>query len=107
MGVIVQTFQTALPIDLFERLQRIRNRYAAALVAAGEGDYSRRVELRSVSRVVGHILAQEAKKGPEQRGGMRMLDLSLAVDRFFPELRGWNQRAALERLASRLGEKAS
>ncbi len=107
MAVIVQTFQTALPIELFERLQRIRNRYAPALLAAGQGDYSRRVELRSVSRVVGHILAQEAKKSPEERGGMRLLDLSLAVDRFFPELRGWNQKAALERLANRLNGKAS
>lgn len=101
MTIIVQTFQTALPIDLFERLQRVRNRYAAALVAAGTGDYSRRIELRSISRAVGHILAAEAGKSPEERGGMRLLDLTLAVDRFFPELRGWNQSEALRRLELR------
>lgn len=97
----MQTFQTALPLELFARLERVRNRYAAALVAAGQGDFSQRVELRSVSRAVGHVLAQEARKSPEERGGMRLLDLTLAMDRFFPELRGCNQAEALRRLQDR------
>ncbi len=96
MATLIQTFQAALPLELYGQLQRVRNRYAAALLAAGRGDYSHRRELRAVARQVGRILAREARKSLEERGGLRMLDLSLAVDRLFPELRGWTQHEALQ-----------
>ncbi len=95
MVVLVQTFQTALPLELLVRLQRIRHRYAAVLQAAGRGDLSHERELTRLGRLLGHLLAAEARKSPEERGGMRMLDISLAVDAYFPELRTWNQQAAL------------
>lgn len=108
MAIIMQTFQVALPMDMFDRLQRVRRRYADALLSAGNGDYSRALELRSVSRYLGHMLAQEARKQPEERGGLGMLDISLAVDRFFPEMRGWNQHVAIQRqLKSSSGQRAS
>ncbi|MFZ5824411.1 MAG: hypothetical protein ACOY94_08795 [Bacillota bacterium] len=95
MAVLVQTFQASLPLDLFTRLHRIRRRYAAVLQAAAAGDFSNEGELHTVSRVLGHLLAKEARKEPHERGGLRMLDISLAVDSYFPELRSWNQQAAL------------
>lgn len=95
MAVMVQTFQASLPIELFTRLQRIRRRYAAVLRSAAKGDFHDEAELLAVSRSVGQILAQEARKSVAERGGLRMLDLSLAVDAYFPELRAWNQQAAL------------
>jgi hypothetical protein len=95
-------FQTALPLGLFDRLQRVRQRYAAALRAAHAGDYARAGELRTVSRVIGHLLAVEARKSLDERGGLRMLDISLAVDSFFPELRGWNQHEILQRHIRRM-----
>ncbi|HYG57972.1 MAG TPA: hypothetical protein VD902_07895 [Symbiobacteriaceae bacterium] len=98
MATFVQTFQATLPLGLFDRLQRIRRRYQAALKAAAAGDFSREPELASVSRSIGHLLAEEARKSPEERGGLRMLDISIAVDKFFPELRGWNQRQVIERV---------
>lgn len=88
---VVQTFQASLPADLFERLQRARNRYSDALLAASQGDYTCRDELRAVSRYIGRLLAEEARRSPEERGGIRLLNLSLEVARFFPELKGWNQ----------------
>lgn len=91
MTTIVQTFQASLPAELFDRLQRVRNRYADALLAASQGNYLHRHELRAVSRYIGQLLAQEARRSPEERGGIRLLDLSLEVARFFPELKGWNQ----------------
>lgn len=91
MTTIVQTFQASLPADLFERLQRVRNRYADALLAASKGNYAHRDELRALSRYIGRLLAEEARRSPEERGGIRLLDLSLEVARFFPELKGWNQ----------------
>ncbi|HWI64020.1 MAG TPA: hypothetical protein VNT75_19460 [Symbiobacteriaceae bacterium] len=111
MATLVQsTFQTALPLMLFERMQRIRQRYAAALKAAGMSDYSRAQELRTVNRAVGHLLATEAKKSIDERGGLRMLDISLMVDSFFPELRGWNQhemRQLHQRRLSSMSGRAS
>lgn len=95
MAVMVQTFQASLPLDLFGRLHRIRRRYAAVLQAASRGDFSRDEELHAVSGLLGHILAKEARKSPEERGGLRMLDISMAVDAYFPEMRSWNQQAAL------------
>jgi hypothetical protein len=91
MTLLGQSFQTALPLDLFDRVHRVRSRYAAALLAASVGDYEHAQELRSLSRYLGHLLARQARLTPEQRGGVRMLDISLAVDGFFPELRGWTQ----------------
>lgn len=104
MATLMQSnvFQTALPLGLFDRLQRVRQRYAAALKAAQAGDYARAGELRVVSRVVGHLLADEARKAPAERGGLRMLDISLAVDSFFPELRGWNQHEILQKHIRRM-----
>ena len=58
---------------------------------------------------MGHLLAQEAKKSPAERG-MRMLEVSLSVDRLFPELRDWNEREGLakqqQRLQASIGETA-
>lgn len=102
MATLIQTFQAALPLDLFERLSRVRTRYAAVLRGAAAGDFSRARELRSLSRYLGRLLAKEARKAPEERGGLRMLDLSLAVDQLLPELRGWNQYEALQQHRSRL-----
>lgn len=109
MGVLVQSFQVqmALPVDLFGRLQRVRRRYATALAAAGQGDFSQGEQLRVASRLVGRLLAEEARKAPEERGGLRMLDISLAVDRFFPELRAWTQREVAQRQRERMGDRAS
>lgn len=101
--------QASLPLDLFGRLQLVRSRYATALVAAGRGDYSQTQALRTVARYVGRALAREARKSPDERGGLRMLDICLAVDRFLPELRGWTQHEAVLRQRQRLsgGERAS
>ena len=110
MATLIQsTFQTALPLALFDRMQRIRQRYEAALKAATDGDYSRAQELRTVSRAVGHLLASEARKSLDERGGLRMLDISLMVDGFFPELRGWTQHEIRQRHARRMqsGQRAS
>ncbi|HYF92021.1 MAG TPA: hypothetical protein VD969_07220 [Symbiobacteriaceae bacterium] len=111
MATLVQpTFQAALPLALFERMQRIRQRYGGALKAATTGDYSFAQELRTVSRAVGHLLATEARKSLDERGGLRMLDISLMVDGFFPELRGWNQhemRRLHQRRMQGSGQRAS
>jgi hypothetical protein len=106
MAVVVQTFQASLPIFLFDRLQQLRRRYAKALQAAAAGDFSPDSQLRSVSRAIGHLLAEEAKKPPAERGGLRMLDISLEVDSFFPELRGWNQHVLLQLHRRRLEARA-
>lgn len=95
MAVLVQTFQASLPLDLFARLQRVRRRYATVLLAAARGDFANEGELHAISRILGHMLAKEARKAPQERGGLRMLDLSMAVDSYFPELRAWNQQAPL------------
>lgn len=101
MAVLVQTFQASLPLDLFTRLHRIRRRYKPVLAAAAQGDWSNEGELHTLSRLLGHLVAKEARKSPAERGGLRMLDISLTVDSFFPELRPWNQQAALRRRLSR------
>lgn len=95
MAAQAKALQATLPMALFDRLQNLRRRYGKALKAAAAGDFSLEQHLRAVSKAVGHLLAEEAKKPPEERGGLRMLDLSLAVDTFFPELRGWNQHELL------------
>ncbi|HYF76104.1 MAG TPA: hypothetical protein VD973_03140 [Symbiobacteriaceae bacterium] len=112
MATLVQSsFQVSLPLALYERMHRIRQRYGAALKAAIAGDFSLSQDLRTVSRAVGHLLATEARKSPEERGGLRMLDISLMVDSFFPELRGWNQhemrRLHQRRMAAASRQQAS
>lgn len=97
MAVVVQSFQATLPLELFNRLQRLRRRYAPVLQAAGAGDFADEARLHALTRRLGRILAEAAHKTVEERGGLRMLELSLAVDKLFPELRPWNQRAALYR----------
>jgi hypothetical protein len=92
----LQPFQTVLPLALSERLHRVRSRYAAALLAAGKGDYTPLRELRCVSRYLGHVLAEQARLSPEERGGLRLLDVTLAVDRLFPEMRGFTQYELLQ-----------
>jgi len=94
--------QSTLPFNLFDHLQGVRVRYAVALSAAGQGDFSHSVELRAASRFVGHLVAREARKSLEERNGVRMLDISLAVDRFMPELRGWHQFDVVQRQTQRL-----
>lgn len=97
-----ESSQSTLPLDLFGRLYRVRARYAAALKAAAAGDYSYEGDLRSATRLVGRLLAREARKRPEDRGGLRMLDISLAVDKLFPELRGWTRHEIELRQRQRL-----
>jgi len=94
--------QSTLPFSMFDHLQGVRTRYAMALAAAGRGDYSHSVELRTASRYVGRLLAHEARKTLEERNGVRMLEISLAVDRFFPELRAWHQYDVVQRQVERL-----
>jgi len=91
MAMPAERVQCTLPLDLFDQLNWLRRRYAAALSAAGRGDYSHPADLRSLTRHLGRLLAQEARKSQEERGGLKMLEISLAVDRTFPELRAWNQ----------------
>lgn len=97
-----QTLQASLPLEFLDRVQLLRSRYGIALLAAGQGNYTYAQELRAVSRQVGRLLAEEARKGPQARGGLRMLDISLAVDQLLPELRGWNQWEAQEQQRRRL-----
>ncbi|MBY6275515.1 hypothetical protein [Symbiobacterium thermophilum] len=94
MGVVVQSFDGRMPGDLYERLVRLRRRHRAVLQAAAAGDFSNEAELHALSRRLGRMLAETARMPVEQRGGLRMLEISLAVDRMFPELRAWNQQAA-------------
>lgn len=91
MTQIVQQQQAALPLELFHHLQQLRERYSNALRAVDRGEYSEAQGLRTVAREVGQLLARLARKSPEERGGLRMVDLALEVDRCFPELRAWNQ----------------
>lgn len=91
MAMPLDRVQSTLPLDLFDQLNWLRRRYATALSAAGRGDFSHPGDLRSVTRHLGKLLASEARKSPEERGGMKMLEISLAVDQSFPELRAWNQ----------------
>lgn len=102
MTASAQTLQACLPLEVFHRLQRLRSRFASALQNASHGDFSQAEELRRVSRQVGQILASEARKSPEERGGLRLVDLTLEVDRHFPELRGWNQHESLREQRERL-----
>jgi len=94
MAVVVQTFEGRLPADLYERLIRLRQRYARVLSAAAAGDFGEEEQLRVLSRRVGRLLAEAARTPVAERGGLPMLEISLAVDRLFPELRAWNQRFA-------------
>lgn len=94
MAVVVQSFEGRMPADLYERLQRLRQRYAQVLRDAAAGDFGDEEQLQAISRRVGRLLAETARTPVEERGGLPMLEISLAVDRLFPELRAWNQRFA-------------
>jgi len=94
MAVVVQSFDGSMPADLYERLLRLRRRHRAVLQAAAAGDFSNEAELHALSLRLGRLLAETARRPVEERGGLRMLEISLAVDRMFPELRAWNQQAA-------------
>lgn len=102
MTTQMHLFQPALPPALLKQVRRVRSRYQEALGAAGEGDFTHEADLRAVSHQVGHLLALEARKGPAERGGLGMLEISLAVDQFFPELRGWNRLESERRERERL-----
>lgn len=96
--------QSALPLHLLERFTRARARWAAALEAAGRGDFSRSHDLEAVSRYLGRLVAKEAKSTTIGGRMGTLLELSLLVDRAFPELRGWNEQVALRRyLRTRVG----
>jgi len=103
--MVSSTVQTSLPPDMLRQFERLRSRYAKALAAAQAGDYARARELRTLSRLIGRLLAREARKSPQERGGLRMLDLSLAVDRYFPELRGWTQYELHQQYRERLRQQ--
>lgn len=107
MGRLVESVQAALPLALFAHLEQLRTRYAKALEAAAKGDYSCETELRTVARFLGYLLAREARKQPEERGGLPMLEISLAVDRMLPEMRGWTQHETQRGHQRRLARMAS
>lgn len=96
--------QSALPLHLLDRFARARTRWSAALDGAARGDFSRSHDLEAISRYLGRLVAKEAKS-TSIRGRMgTLLELSLLVDRAFPELRGWNEQVALRRyLRTRVG----
>lgn len=104
-AVLSSTVQANLPPELLAQFQRIRTRYAADFKAAQAGDYERAQGLHAASRWVGRLLAREARKSLQERGGLRMLDLSLAVDQFFPELRGWTQHQLLQHQRERMRQQ--
>jgi hypothetical protein len=91
--------QSALPLHLLDRFARARARWSAALDGAGRGDFSRSHDLEAVSRYLGRLVAKEAKTALPHGSvsGASLLELSLLVDRAFPELRGWNEQVALRR----------
>jgi hypothetical protein len=91
--------QSALPLQLLDRFARARGRWSTALEGAARGDYSFR-DLEAVSRYLGRLVAGEAKATAlrGRTGAVALLELSLLVDRAFPELRGWNEHVALQRL---------
>lgn len=96
--------QSALPLHLLDRFARARMRWSAALDAAGRGDFSRSHDLEAVSRYLGRLVAKEAKASSIGGRMGTLLELSLLVDRAFPELRGWNEQVALRRfLRPRMG----
>lgn len=92
--------QSALPLQLLDRFARARGRWSTALDGAGRGDYSQIRDLEAVSRYLGRLVAGEAKATAVRgrTGAVALLELSLLVDRAFPELRGWNEHVALQRL---------
>lgn len=94
MGVLVQTHDGAMPLELMQRLGRLRRRYKEALRRAAATDFSLADQLQALQTTLGHLLAREAKKTRADRG-MAMLDLSLSVYRYFPELREWSEREAM------------
>ncbi|HLO04011.1 MAG TPA: hypothetical protein VK191_12955 [Symbiobacteriaceae bacterium] len=91
--------QSALPLHLLDRFTRARDRWSVALDGASRGDYSKSHDLEAVSRYLGRLVAAEAKTTAQRgrAGAASLLELSLLVDRAFPELRGWNQQVALMR----------
>jgi hypothetical protein len=93
--------QSALPLHLLDRFARARSRWQQALQRAARGDFSQTRELEAVSRYLGRLVAAEAKAAALRKGKAgiaSLLELSLLVDRAFPELRGWNEQVALRRL---------
>jgi hypothetical protein len=103
MATLVQTFQASLPLGLYEKLQQLRRRYSAALKAAAVGNYTQREQqLRNLSRAVSHLLAEELRKAPAERGGLRMVDVLLAFDSLFPELRGFTEYETVQRARQRM-----
>lgn len=91
--------QSALPLHLLDRFAKARKRWSAALDGAGRGDFSLVRDLEAVSRYLGRLVAAEAKlSGLRGRAGVAsLMELSLLVDRSFPELRGWNEQVACQR----------
>lgn len=103
MGVLVQTVEGTLPLELMERLSKLRRRYRQALELAATGNFSMAEDLHTLHTTLGRILAREAKKSVAERG-MRMMDLSLSVYRYFPEFTTWSEREAMAAHRKRLQE---
>lgn len=103
MGVLVQTHDGTMPLELMQRLGRLRRRYKDALRRAAAADFSLAEQLHALHTTIGNLLAREAKKSRSDRG-MPMLDLSLSVYRYFPELREWSEREAMAAHNRRLQE---
>lgn len=95
-----------LPLALELELRDLRLEFAVALREAAAGNFQREEQLRSLAAALGRILAREARRGPAERG-MPMRELSIAVDRYFPELREWTIQAALQARLARNTPKAS
>lgn len=112
---VIQTVlpvQNAVPAAFLAAVEALRRQHAAVLDAAARGDFDID-RLQDLSRRIGRLLAREAKKPAAERG-CRMIDLSLAVHRLFPELAGWSQvdversaRKAVRRLPAAMSRRAS
>ncbi len=86
MVVQSKVWAGALPLALDVELQQLRVRYAGALREAAVGNFRRAEELQALCTQLGRILAREARRPLAERG-VPMRALSIAVDRYFPELR--------------------
>lgn len=94
MGLLVQTHEGTMPLELLQRLRRLRRRYKEALLRAAQADFGLADQLHALYATLGRIVANEAKKSRAERG-LPMLELSLSVYRYFPELQEWSEREVL------------
>lgn len=89
-----------LDSGLQSEIKSLRQHYATALAAAARGQFGGR-ELAALGVRVGRLMAEQARRSPQQRG-CTLAELSLALDAMFPELRGWQDRRVEQIQRSRL-----